>query len=407
MTTFIGIDWSEQKHDVIFMNGHGDAVLYLVVPHSADGFMEFEQKRHALGLRPDDCVVGLETAHNLLIDHLWSYEYREVFVIPPNVVKSTRGRYGQTGARTDKSDALLLADLLRTDRARLHPWKPDQLLTRQMRATVNRIHYHTRQIVSLSNRLRAVLLRYYPAALTVFSSHRQRIALAFLQAYPTPQAASQLTYAEFEAFAKQHHYRRPKLLPACYKRLQASHPQTRTDTAQVYYQEAKQLAELLETLLDVKSQALKDLNALFCQHPDHDIFASLPGCGEFLAPALLTKFGDDRQRFPAPQHIQALAGTCPVTEMSGKRRIIRFRRACDKDFRHFTQQWARTSLGQSAWATSYWDRIRSNCASTQHAYRCLANRWLAVAWKLWQDRLCYDEAFHLQQSLKHRRPRQQ
>lgn len=34
------------------------------------------------------------------------------------------------------------------------------------------------------------------------------------------------------------------------------------------------------------------------------------------------------------------SGTCPVTEMSGKRRTIRFRRACDKDFRNFTQQWA-------------------------------------------------------------------
>lgn len=70
MTTFIGIDWSEQKHDVISMNGQGDTVLYHVMLHSADGFMAFERKCQALGLQPDDCVVGQETAHNLLIDHL-------------------------------------------------------------------------------------------------------------------------------------------------------------------------------------------------------------------------------------------------------------------------------------------------------------------------------------------------
>ncbi|MGQ0603963.1 MAG: transposase, partial [Anaerolineales bacterium] len=61
-----------------------------------------------------------------------------------------------------------------------------------------------------------------------------------------------------------------------------------------------------------RSASRRRLYELFEQHPDHTLFASLPGAGDFLAPALLAKFGDDRERFPAPASLQCLAGTCPV-----------------------------------------------------------------------------------------------
>jgi len=44
-----------------------------------------------------------------------------------------------------------------------------------------------------------------------------------------------------------------------------------------------------------------------------------------------------------------------------------------------------------------------NSHSKSHAYRCLANRWLGIIWKLWQTGQVYDEAYHLQQINEHRR----
>jgi len=93
----------------------------------------------------------------------------------------------------------------------------------------------------------------------------------------------------------------------------------------------------------------------------------------------------------------ALAGTCPVTVASGKHKRVIFRHACDTEFRQITQQWARCSLRKSVWAVAYWQQVRSRSASDHDAYRRLANRWLAVLWKLWQSREPYDEAYHLQQ----------
>jgi transposase len=157
------------------------------------------------------------------------------------------------------------------------------------------------------------------------------------------------------------------------------------------------LAQQLRELILTKRQVQRDINALFALHPDQAIFSSLPGTGDFLAPAPLAKLGDDRDRFPSAASLQALAGTCPVTVASGKHKRVIFRHACDAEFRQIAQQWARCSLRKSVWAVAYWQQIRPRSTSDHDAYRRLANRWLAVLWKLWQSREPYNEAYHLQQ----------
>jgi transposase len=397
MPVYLGIDWSQNKHDLCFVNAAGAAIARATIPHSADGFLELDRLREKLGVPAAECWVGLETSHNLLIDFLWARGYTQVYVLPPNVVKSTRGRYRQSGARNDQSDAYLLGDVLRTDQARLQPWHPDSLLTRQLRAQVGWHTHLTRETVRLGNRLRAVLARYYPAALQVFSELTGPVSLQFVHEFPTPAAASALTRAQFETFARQHGYRQIAKLPACFARLNQPQPTASSDTIQIYQTEAVQLAALLLTVIQLQHTVDRELLRLYRQHPDYATFCSLPGAGPVLGPALLAHFGDDRARFPSPAGLQALAGTCPVTESSGKHRAIKFRQACDHAFRHAAQQWAMESLRSSVWAQAYWQQARPRCDSDSHAYRCLANRWLSVAWKLWQTHATYDEAYHLQQ----------
>lgn len=397
MRVFFGIDWSHTHHDACFLNEHGQVLSRLTVPHTAAGLAQLEAGRAKLGVTPSECCVGLETAHTLLIDFLWDQSYSHVFVIPPGAIKGARRRYRQTNAHTDQSDAWLIADVMRTDPGTLLPWRPDSLLVRQLRTKVSLLHYLTQEIVRTGNRLRAVLTRYYPAALQVFHDPVSPIVLHFLQEFPTPAAASQLTRQAFGQFVRSHRYRQSEaVVTRCYARLQAPFPVANPDTVAAYQEEAVWLAQHLLTMVEHKKVELRRLHVLFEQHPDHVLFASLPGAGEFLAPALLAKFGDDRDRFPDSTSVQALAGTCPVTEQSGQQRRVYFRQACDHEFRVIAQQWARESLSQSSWAATYWQAVRQRSRSTSHAYRCLANRWLAIAWKCWQTRRPYDEAYHLQ-----------
>jgi transposase len=407
MQVYIGIDWSEEKHDVIFMNEAGADLAGVCIPHSLEGFAQFDAARRKLGLASCDCLVGLETAHNILIDYLWSQEYSQLYVLPPNQVHSNQGRFRQSGAKDDPADARLIADILRTDRGRLQPWRPDSPLTRQMRANISLILYLNQQVLRLSNRLRAVLLRYYPAALQVFSAGlTTQIAPEFVQAYPNPQAAKALSWGEFEAFARQHRYPNFKQLPQCFARLQADYPEASSEAVLIYQSEAVQLARLLLDTTRAKLHNISQLQLQYRQHPRYAVFSSLPATGELIGPALLAKFGDDPKRFPHPASVQALAGTSPVTDRSGKHRTVKFRMACDKEWRYICQEWASLLVNRtkSPIAVAYFHHIRPHCHSDQHAYRCVANRWLAVAWKLWITSQTYDEAYHFQQRALRSKP---
>ena len=99
----------------------GGSGVWKISYQALNGFVQLEAARRKLGLAPDECMLGLETAHNLIIEYLWSQAYQQVYVIPPSVVKSNRNRFRQSRARDDQSDGYLLADILRTDRGRLQP----------------------------------------------------------------------------------------------------------------------------------------------------------------------------------------------------------------------------------------------------------------------------------------------
>jgi transposase len=350
-------------------------------------------------------VVGLETAHNLLVDYLWEQGYTSVYVLPPNAVKSAQGRYRQSGAKDDHWDARLIADMLRTDQKRYRLWQPDSRLTCQIRLTVRFVNHLNRELVRNTNRLRAVLLRYYPAALQLFSRLDAPVTLAFIQCYPTPQAAARLSFTEFQAFLRRHHHTQSKKWAKIYSQLQAVFPSADERMVAAYAPQASTLANLLAVLVASKSAWQKELTGLYQQHPERELFASLPGAGVFLEPALLAKLGDDRQRFPSPQVLQAVAGTCPVTRRSGKRKHTYFRRACDREFRHIVQQWAKQTLDVSPWAQAYYRSVLPHCRTQNDAIRRLANRWLDILWTLWQRRTPYDQEYHLQQHTLRCKPR--
>jgi transposase len=308
------------------MNAHGQVLSRLAVDHTATGLAELDQARVQLGVAREECRVGLETAHTLLIDFLWDQAYPHVFVIPPGAIKGARRRYRQTNAHTDEGDAWVIADVVRTDPKTLSPWRPDGLIVRQLRAKVSLVHFLTKEIRRLGNRLGAVLARYYPAALHVFRDPASPISLLFLQAFPTPAAAAALTRQAFGQFARAHRYRQSEpVLSAAYARLRAAYPSASPTTVAAYQEEAVWLAAHLLATLHHKKREIARLQELFPQHPDHELFASFPGVGDFLAPALLAKFGEDRERFPHPGSLQSLAGTCPVTEKSGNSRRVFFR----------------------------------------------------------------------------------
>ena len=42
MSLLIGMDWSQAKHDICFLNEAGAALARLTIAHSAEGFARFD-----------------------------------------------------------------------------------------------------------------------------------------------------------------------------------------------------------------------------------------------------------------------------------------------------------------------------------------------------------------------------
>ena len=116
------------------------------------------------------------------------------------------------------------------------------------------------------------------------------VALQFIQAFPTPQLATHVSRADFAAFVRARHYRQSEqVLTKAYLRVQRAYPSAMLGAIDAYQDEAGLLTEVLLVLVQRRRTQLQALQAVFEQHPDAPIFASLPGAGELLAPALLGK----------------------------------------------------------------------------------------------------------------------
>jgi len=84
-----------------------------------------------------------------------------------------------------------------------------------------------------------------------------------------------------------------------------------------------------------------------------------------------------------------------VTVASGKTKKVRQRQACDHTFHQALVLFAfNTAFAEGCWARQFYRRKRLEGITHYAALRCLAKRWLKILYRLWQDRITYNEAVH-------------
>lgn len=394
----IGIDWADDKHDICIRDAADRRILAeFSIDHDAEGMAQLDETVAALDAEPHECRVAVETPHGLLVGYLLQVGY-VVYAIPPRAVDRYRDRHRQSGTKTDQIDARVLADILCVDRAYHRPIASDSPLAQEIKLTSRQRQKLVAERTRLKNQLTACLKAYYPAALNLFSGLDCAIAWAFLQAYPNAEAASAASRADLEAFFTQQGYSCPRKIPEIYEQLQAPAIPVADWEVRARQQYMLILVGQLATIVPQIKTYEERLSELLDQHEDAFIFRSLPNAGDVTAAWLLGEIGDCRDKFETAGGMQALAGTCPVTVQSNKRRLIKFRQGCCKSFRNATQQFARLSArgeNGSAWAKGYLSDQLARGHSVSRGTRALANRWLSIVFRLWQDRVVYDERIHL------------
>ena len=71
-----------------------------------------------------------------------------------------------------------------------------------------------------------------------------------------------------------------------------------------------------------------EIDKLFYEQPDAELFESLPSAGPCMAPRLLVAFGENRDRFTTASEVQMYAGVAPVTVRSGQKSWVHWRWQC-------------------------------------------------------------------------------
>lgn len=383
---YLGIDWATEKHDLCLLDETGTILTQMVITQSDSGFVQLQSLVEQYGV--EQVLLNIERSDGLLVDWILAQGWA-LHVTPSTVVAHRRPRR----SKSDVSDAYLLAHLMRLN-------DPDcRLITRSSPAVL-----HLREIARaldrtisdqrrLADRLNYILYQYFPAATRLFAHVESLICLTFLEAFPTPQAARQLTRYKLRLFLKQHKYTFLSRVDLIYQQLQI--PMPVASVPEGYVAQVQMLIPLLRELHHIRTQLERQLPALFKTHPEAAWWSSFPGTHGPLTPArLLAWIGDDRSRFRAPQVLQAVAGTAPVTRRSGKSVHVEFRRACSHPLRKAMDDFARQSLRYSAWAREYRAKQIARGHSISRANRALANRWLKIIWTLWQRQELYDEDKH-------------
>lgn len=396
-THFAALDWASDHHDVVVVDHSGLIVAEFRLAHSAAGWAQFTENMKPFAGAP----LALETSSGPAVDQLLQRGWK-LYPVNPKAAERYRERKAPSGTKSDRHDVWSLADALRTDGHAWRPLLPQDEATATLRQLCRDEIGLIEERTALVNQLQAALREYYPMALEAFDDWTAPYTWAFVKEFPTPAALLAAKKRRWEKFLHTHRLWREQTAP---RRLELfAHADALPASPAVTSAKsllATSLVAVLQTLERQLDAYRQRINAAFAQHPDHDIFGSLPGAGEKLAPRLLAEVGAVREVYPDPDALSCQAGVSPVTYQSGRVSLERIRRACDLVLRHTVHLWADYSRKKSPWAAAYYRRKREEGHSHASALRCLGKRWLKILWRLWQDRLTYHEAIHQQNQRAH------
>ena len=288
-----GIDWATADHVACVVDLAGRVTDRFCAAHDKAGIAALITRLR----RSKVTEVAIERGDGPLVDALLAAGLT-VVVITSRQVKNLRSRYGAAGAKDDRFDAFVLADTLRTDRARLRPLVPDTPATISLRMAVRARRDLVRHRVAAWNELRAHLAVAFPAGTRLFHDLDSPISLAFLARFGSwtpPQGWMSRRLARWLLSSVRG---RPAPASVLHARLHAAPPgATGADGAA----QAGVTAALTATLTALSAQIKVLETQIACQlaaHPDAHIFTSLPRPGTVRAARLLAEIGDCRSRSP-------------------------------------------------------------------------------------------------------------
>jgi transposase len=398
MDVFCGIDWAEDHHDIALAGPDGQLLARRRISDDAAGFAALLALLAEHGDSPGAPVpVAIETPRGLLVACLRATG-RPVYPVNPMAVARYRDRHSVAGRKSDHGDAVVLANILRTDRHAHRPLPAGSELAQAIAVLARAQQDAVWDRTQAHNRLRSHLREYFPAFLAAFAPAKGGImrpeARTILAAAPTPAAAARLTLTQLRGLLKKAGRSRGLDTEATRLRDALGVPQMR-QLPLVEQAMGRQALALLGQL-DAACTAAGDLEHAvtesFNLHPDAGIITSFPGLGALTGARVLAEIGDDRSRFQDARGLKAYAGAAPITRASGKTRSVTYRRVKNNRLNAAGYLWAFSALTASPGARAHYDRRKDAGDRHTAAQRNLFGRLLGCLHHCLITGQEYDEA---------------
>ncbi|MGW0886302.1 IS110 family transposase [Streptomyces sp. NPDC002671] len=397
MGAFCGIDWASDHHDIAVIDETGSLLARARIDDTAEGLDQLLRILAEQGDTPQNPIpVAIETSRGLLVACLRATG-RPVYAINPMAAARYRDRHTVSRKKSDHLDAMVLANILRTDAAAHRQLPADSELAQAVAVLARAQQDAVWDRTQAGNKLTSHLRAYFPGFLTAVSHRREgifhSIARTLLAAAPTPQQAAKLTRTQLRALLKK--AGRKNTIDREVERLHSElrMPQMRhlPLVEEAMGRQALALLRQLEAACVSADDLAEASMQAFKAHADAEIITSFPGLGPLSGARVLAEIGDDRNRFTDARGLKAYAGSAPVTRASGKSVSVTARRVKNQRLAGVGYMWAFAAMAHSNGARAHYDRRREAGDRHTAAQRNLFNRMIGCLHHCLTHRVPFDE----------------
>jgi hypothetical protein len=389
---YIGIDLGNSHHAVCIVDAARKVIKQKQVSHDRTVIELITEVCSPTG--PSQIAVALEDKNNVVVDALVALGFA-VFTINPKQVDRFRDRHSVAGCKDDRRDALVLATSLVTDMAAFRalpaPSGDDVVLSGKVQELERLNDDHRR----LSNQLRAAILRFFPALLSLCDAADEPWFWALVLLLGDAENAVRVEKSSIETLLKQH--RKRAVTAEHVSDVIARRHLRPSDAVRLVGREkvghiVQQLRLVDEQRKKMKEQLKEVQEAMKSADPaapsDVDILRSMPGIGPKVTAALMGYAGS-LLRSGDLSILRGMCGVAPVTKRSGKSHLVNMRFACNAALREAMFH----AANAAAVHDDHFKQLYAGLATKGHSHarilRGIGDRMLHIVVAMFRSRTLY------------------
>ena len=390
---FCGFDWARHDHYFVLKTRSHRVLHEGYFQNSASGFQEFFEclEAHRNG---ETVALIIESTRASAAALLGMKDWIRLHPVNPAVTRKLIELDGSGKGKNDARDSNLLCDYAIGNHENLrveHEHDPDILCLRELVETEDEL---VAERTRLKNRITAQIAQICPDLAEMVCGKLDIKAYSeYLLRFDPREPVSD---AEVRKHLKEHHVFGAKTQEGFLEKHRAL--QTLPLDGKllvVHLEKLRSLVRQLQLIQGELCSCQSDIHAFFCALPCAEIYRSMAGLGDCLAPRMAALFGKDPEKtFANKREVNAYFGQSPVTESSGgkakdrkktgehEKKTVNRRRSCNRFARQTTYLWsssvARLGDDHAPWQRAFLKRCKERGDSRATRYRKLGQKLLAV-----------------------------